>query len=92
MSFIQGLVSKRWLFKIVEFSDNVKNFCILADDKSCHPGDPKCSKAIGVKLKGFELKPEAQNSPLCTDLVRPELAYTKKIFQKQWPNWKNFYG
>ena len=72
--------------------ENVKNFCILADDRKCAPGDPKCSKGVGVELKGFELRPEAQNSPLCTDLVRPELAYTKKLFQKQWPNWKNFYG
>merc|ERR1711892_69444 len=73
--------------------DMVKNFCILTDQAPCPPNSPKCSKAPGnVALKGFELKAEAQNSPLCNDLVRPELAYTKKLFQKQWPSWKNFYG
>merc|ERR1712193_403284 len=51
--------------------DKVKSFCLLTDDRECAPGDPKCSKSMGVKLKGFELRPEAKSSTLCTDLVRP---------------------
>lgn len=72
--------------------DLIKDFCLKSSSRDCAPNDQKCSKSQGVKLKGFELRDQAKNSPLCQDLVRPELAYIKKLFKKQWPDWTNFYG
>ena len=51
-------------------------FCI-ASDRVCAPNDSTC-QAQGIEVKGFVLRPEAKNSELCQNMIRPELAYTKK--------------
>ena len=43
-------------------------------------------------LKGLALRPEAEKSQLCQNMILPELQYTKRLFKKQWPGWTNFYG
>ena len=69
-----------------EVLESVKNYCISSDSAKCSPGQTNCSFVPdGVKLKGFELTQEGKHARLCTDLIRPELAYTKKLFAKQWP-------
>merc|ERR1711990_236781 len=73
--------------------EKVKEFCLLDEGRECHgSNDPKCSKSIGVKLKGLALRPEAEKSQLCQNMILPELEYTKRLFKKQWPGWTNFYG
>jgi len=73
-------------------TEKVKRFCLLDAGRECKPNDPKCSRAVGVKLKGFALRPEAEKSQLCQSMVLPELEYTKRLFKKQWPGWSHFYG
>jgi len=67
--------------------ENAKQFCLLDGGRECPVGshDPKCSYSNGVKLKGLALRPEAEKSKLCQNMILPELEYTKKLYKKQWP-------
>ena len=38
------------------FLEKVKRFCLLDAGRECKPNDPKCSRAVGVKLKGAARK------------------------------------
>ena len=75
-----------------EFSEllkSVKDYCIESDSAKCSNGQKNCSYVPeGVKLNGFELTREGKHSRLCTDLVRPELAYTRRLHAKQWRKWR----
>ena len=43
------------------YLDKVKRFCLLDAGRECKPNDPKCSRAVGVKLKGVARKKSTNN-------------------------------
>ena len=72
--------------EFTELLESVKDYCIASDSAKCSHGQRNCSFVpAGVKMKGFELTRKGKHERLCTDLVRPELAYTDRLFAKQWP-------
>ena len=48
-------------FTIYFYLEKVKRFCLLDAGRDRKPNDPKCSRAVGVKLKGVARKKSTNN-------------------------------
>ena len=69
------------------FQDRLTKFCLTGKSQNCTTDDPMCSwQPPGVHLKRLILRSEAENDRLCLSMVTPEIAYTEKLYERQWSN------